>query len=90
MALQVLRGVSRHAARYAATRSWNTSTARALTVSTTRLAAEKAKVTHTGQVSTPFSNKYLSCMNLPNPQVWEESDYRNIRFTDKEKQVCGK
>ena len=51
MALRVLRGVSRHAGRYVAARSWNASAARALTVSTARLAAEKAKVTHTGQVS---------------------------------------
>ena len=54
MALRVLRGVSRHAGRYVAVRSWNASAARALTVSTARLAAEKAKVTHTGQVSIEF------------------------------------
>ena len=52
MALRVLRSVSRHAGRYVAARSWNPSTVRALTVSTARLAAEKGKVTHTGQVST--------------------------------------
>ena len=51
MALRVLRDVSRHTGRYIAARSWNASTARALTVSTARLSPETAKVTHTGQVS---------------------------------------
>ena len=54
MALRVLRGISRRAGRYVAACSWNASAARTLTVSTARLAAEKAKVTHTGQVSIEF------------------------------------
>ena len=85
MALRVLRDVSRHTGRYVAVRSWNASTARALTVSTARLSSEAAKVTHTGQV------RWGTCINSIafwlHPQVWEESDYRNIRFVDREKQV---
>lgn len=98
MALRALRDVSRHTGRYVAARLWNANTARALTVSTARLSSEAAKVTHTGQVRwvhvvqgtrLGYMYKFHGAKAFwLHPQVWEESDYRNIRFIDREKQVC--